>query len=157
VADGHPGDLDVEAYAALAAKIAQAGTKRGEVLEDNGLDEEQWAVIDEQWQARLSAAVDEDEGEGVPDLVVRHSNAYRLAQQRLTQGGADKVMSLESFCKAIRAMQHGGSDPQRALGALGMTLGDFLKANEYWTQRIGREPELHDRYLALLQAFTKEP
>jgi hypothetical protein len=148
-----PGDLesDIEAYAALVVELAEAANEkkdRGAVLLAHDLDERRWEAIDDAWQARLSAAADgAGEDEGVPALVIAYGAAFSKAQAARAPAN---VIPLEKFGEVMRGIQTTG-DTLKSLERAGITLQQFLHANQYWTKRIVSEPELEARIKKLLR------
>lgn len=138
-------ELDVTAYAALAAALADPGCQRAEVLAAHGLDEAAWAGLDEAWQARLSAAM-EEESDGVPPLVAAYAEAFAAAQR----AAAGQGMTLERFAEATREIQRNG-DPTGTLARLGIPLAAYLQANAYWTRRVVEDRALAERFRRALK------
>lgn len=137
-----PDSVDLAAYAALAANLADPACDRAAELRAHGLDEDAWAEVDRLWQARLSRAMDDD-ADGVPALIAAYAEAFERA--RAAQRGARLVISIERFADAIREIQRRG-DPAAALAPLGLTLEDLLRANEHWTRRMLDDAALLERY-----------
>jgi len=139
--------IEIERYAAIAAELSRDGADRAAILAAHGLDESVWETIEAHWQARLSTAMDGDlEQEGVPDVLTQYSAAFAQAQAAESDGD---VMSLERFAQATRAMAT-NSDIQQSLKQLGMTLGEFLKANQHWCVKMVTDPELAERFRKVL-------
>lgn len=140
--------LDLRAYAALAATLATADPPRAAILRAHGLDEAGWEELDRCHQDRLSRAMDE-EHEGVPPLVAAYAEAFAAARARHTVAAG--VISIERFGDATREIRRSG-DPTAALGRLGISLDDFLRGSEHWTQRMMTDPDLLRRFRARLGA-----
>ena len=147
-ADRDLASLDIRAYAALVAALATADRPRAAVLAAQGLDEAGWEALDDLHQARLSRALDDD-GDGVPPLVAAYAEAFAAARARSTR--AATLLSIERFGDATREIQRTG-DPTAALARLGITLDDFLRANEHWTARMVTDAELLQRFRGRLGA-----
>jgi hypothetical protein len=137
-----PGSFDLPAYATLAANLADPAGDRAAELRAHGLDEDGWTEVDRLWQERLSRAMDDD-GDGVPPLIAAYAEAFERA--RAAQAGARSVISVERFADAIREIQRRG-DPQAALTRLGLTLEQFIRANEHWTRRMLDDASVLERY-----------
>jgi hypothetical protein len=142
----NPQAFDVETYATLTVALADGGRSREEVLGEQGLDEESWAALDQFWQDQLSAALDEDV-DGVPPLVAAYAAAFDRARAASRAGA--KILSIERFADATREIQRRG-DPVAALAHVGVTLADFLRANEHWTRRMVEDPDLLQRFRSRL-------
>lgn len=130
----------VELYAEIAASLATADDRR-EVLERHGLNEETWEAIDDEWQARLSAAVEAFDEDGVPELIDRFHQAFARARERL----GEEVLPFEKFIEVTRAVQRSADIP-RTLEQHGMTFAVFARANQYWTVKLATDPELAARF-----------
>lgn len=135
-------DVDVEAYAALAARLAtiEDEAERARVLSAVGLDEDGWDALDDAWQERLSASP--DEGDRVPELLERFAGAFARAQRP-----AEEVEPLpfERFVEATRELRR-GVDMSTALDRLGLDLGTYLAAQAHWTRRMLADAQLAARF-----------
>lgn len=138
--------FDVTEYARVAAELADPASDRARVLAAHALDEDAFAALDRRFQDALSRAMDE-EVEGIPPLVAAYAEAFARACAALA---GDEVISIERFAEATREMQRLG-DPVAALAKVGITLADYLRANERWTRRMVAEPALFARYRARLR------
>jgi hypothetical protein len=142
-----PASFDVAEYAELAATLADPSCDRAAVLAAHDLDEEGWTALDRLFQDRLGRAMDEAE-EGVPPLVSAYAEAFARARAALHK---DKpVLTLDRFADATREIQVRG-DPLPALAKHGITLEEYLRANEHWTQRMLADPTLVARFRARLR------
>lgn len=141
-----PQAFDVEIYASITAALADGGRDREAVLAENGLDEESWAALDRYWQDQLSAALDE-EVDGVPPLIAAYAAAFERARAAAREG--EKILSIEKFADATREIQRRG-DPVAALSHVGVSLADFLRANEHWTRKMIGDPDLLQRFRSRL-------
>ncbi len=139
-------EFDIEAYATVCVALAE-GRPRDVVLREHDLDEGSWAALDQYWQDRLSRAMNEDT-EGVPPLVAAYSAAFERARAKVRAG--QPILSIERFADATREIQLRG-DPTSALQRVGVTLMDFLRANEHWTARMMKEPEMLEIFRKRLQ------
>jgi hypothetical protein len=131
---------DIEAYAALAAALAEAGPDRARVLAARGLTEAQWEALDQAWQARLSEEGEENAA-GVPALLAAYAEAFARAQR----ARARAVMPFERFVEAAREMQR-GADLARVLQRLDMSLPDFMASQQHWTARMLEDGALAARF-----------
>lgn len=143
---GGAGDLDVVAYAALVVALAEGGRPRDAILAGRGLDEATWSAIDGRWQARLSRAM-ETEADGVPPLLAAYAEAF--ARARAASSAGARLLTVEELAEVTREIQKRG-DPTSALARMGVTLTDFLRANEHWTRRMIADPEILERYRRVL-------
>jgi hypothetical protein len=142
-------DEDVAAYAKLAAALADPQVDRAKVLADAGIDEEEWSGIEARWEARLEAEEPADE-EGIPPLALQYSEAFAKARQAHAA-----PLGFEAYVEATRAVQKGGGDMARALEGARVSLDRYLAAHAYWTKRMIEEPELGDRFRAVINAAPR--
>lgn len=140
------GPEDVAAYGAIAGALAAGRRPRAEVLAEHGLDEEMWQGIDDAWQAMLSVAITACEV-GVPPLLTAYAEAFALAQRAEAQPA---LLSLERYVEATRALERSNGEIAAAMKNVGVTLDEFLRANEHWARRMIADPELARRFAELL-------
>ncbi|WP_437553003.1 hypothetical protein WME95_17420 [Sorangium sp. So ce327] len=133
---------DVEAYATLAAQLADPSADRAALLAAHGLDEAGWEALDDAWQARLSEA-DDDDGEevGVPPLVVAYAETFA----RVQRARAKSELSFERFLEAARGLKR-GTDMATVLSRLDLTLEDYLSAQQRWTAAMLEDEALMARF-----------
>jgi hypothetical protein len=140
-------EIDIEAYAMLSARLSGEDVDRDAILAQHGLDELRWSMIEDHWQALLSAAMDVDvEIHGVPEILSRYSAAYARAQE---EDRPSSVLSIDHFAEATRRISR-SHDVQKTLTEMGLTLPQFLKANLHWTKRMLESPELAERFRKVL-------
>jgi hypothetical protein len=139
-----PQAFDIRTYAAITAALAEGD--RATVLREHDLDEESWQALDQFWQDRLSSALDE-EIDGVPPLISAYAEAFDHARAALHT--SQPVLSIERFADATREIQRQG-DPAAALTRVGVTIAEFLRANEHWTPLLVKDPELARRFRSRL-------
>lgn len=144
-------ELDLPTYAALAAELAAAGEARAEVLGRHGLDDAGWEAIDTLWQTRLSEALDEHEGDGVPALLADFAREYGKKQREL-----GVAVPLERFAEITRRFGASG-DLRAALAQVGVSLTDYVQAAEHWSGRLAADPELELRFQRELGAVAPVP
>ena len=135
--------LDVRAYAALLAALANAGPSRAAVLGAHGLDEASWGELDDAWQAQLSGALD-DEGEGVPALIAAFDEAFTEARAAGTL-----PLDLARFAAITRRLE-AGADLEALLRESSLGLDDLAGANAYWRPRLARDEDLRARFEAAM-------
>jgi len=82
-------------------------------------------------------SVDDD----VPPSIVRYSGAFAAAQKA---AGPESV-DLETFARCTRAIQ-GARDPKLALEKLGVSLSDYLRANQRWLPEMAQDAALAARF-----------
>lgn len=136
---------DIVAYARLAAALAAEPVARAELLAARGLDEARWAAIDDAWQARLSAAMDEAT-DGVPPLVAAYADAFARAQRE-----AAAVLPLERFIAVLFELRR-GREAAAVLAEHGITLAELLRASEHWSRRAASDAAVALRIAAIGRA-----
>ena len=133
-------------YAKLSAQLSGADVDREGILAKHGLDEVKWSLLEDHWQAVLSAAMDLDvETHGVPEVLSRYSAAYARAQEERSSA----VLSIDHFAEATRRISR-SRDVQQTLADMGLTLQQFLAANLHWTKRMLESPDLAERFRKVL-------
>jgi hypothetical protein len=137
--------MPLEAYAALRARLAQDHVDRDALLAEHGLDEESWDLVDDAWQAQLSLALEAD-GDDLPAEVLRYAEAVARAQR----DAPGKLLGLEQFAACTRALRQ-ARDPKLALEKHGVTLTEYLKANQHWSPQLATDHPLAARFRAALK------
>lgn len=137
-------ETDVRAYATLTVRLAQPDADRPAILTEHGLDEDTWDALDDAWQARLSAAVDEmGDAETVPLLVKEHADAFAAAQAERVSPGAP--LTFERFVEITHELQR-GQDVQHVLKRNQTTLHDYLRAEQHWLRVMMDDATLQARF-----------
>ncbi len=137
-------DTDVRAYAALAVRLAQPDADRDALLAEHGLDEDTWDRLDDVWQERLSAAVEEmGDSDAVPPLVKEHADAF--AREQAVRVSAGAPMTFERFIEVTHDIQR-GNDVQHVLKRNGTNLHEYLRAEQHWLKRMMDDPDLQARF-----------
>ncbi len=132
---------DIEAYAAVAAALADPSGDRTATLAAHGLDEDRWEALDNAWQARISA--DEDAGgDKVPALLSAYSDALVRAQ-RARQKAA--VLSFEKFIELVHALRYGG-DVTATLQRFGVTFPSLMASQQHWLEEMKKDDALAKRW-----------
>ncbi len=132
---------DIEAFAELAATLADPAVDRAAILEAHGLDEDRWEALDNAWQARISAEENAC-GDNIPPLLTAYSDAFVRAQ-RARQKTA--LLPFEKFIELVRALRYGG-DAAATLQRFGTTFPAFLASQQHWMDKMMKDDELADRW-----------
>jgi hypothetical protein len=133
-------------------RLAQPGADRPALLAQAGLDEARWEEVDDAWQTKLSeeeasGPAPEDGGDPVPPIV----RAFDAAMARAQKASARTApVPFARFALALREMQR-HADTAEALRRAGMTMGEFLAANQYWTKEVVSDPELEAELRRILE------
>jgi hypothetical protein len=144
VHDGSKPGLTLESYAEILAEIS-VGRTREEVLEARGLAEEAFADEEQAYEDALSKAL-EDDGDEVPQALVRFEAAFRSARERIE---APSIMPLSTYAAATRIVQ-AGTDVLGGLGRIGVTFSEFARSTAHYGPRLAREPALAQEFTRLL-------
>jgi hypothetical protein len=137
--------IDVQAYAALSARLAEPDADRDALLAEHGLDEDGWDELDDAWQARLSEDADATgEQDAVPPLVKEHAEAFARAQAERVSAG--EPLSFERFIQITHDIQRAGSDVKYVLQKNGTTLHEYLRAEQHWLRRMMDDAALQARF-----------
>ncbi|MFO0585958.1 MAG: hypothetical protein U0441_00390 [Polyangiaceae bacterium] len=137
-------DTDVRAYAVLSARLSEPDSDRTTLLAEHGLDEETWDQLDDAWQERLSAAIDEmGDSEAVPPLVKEHADAFTAEQAVLA--AAREPMPFERFIEITQDIRR-GHESQHVMKRNATTLQDYLRAQQHWLKRMMDDPDLQTRF-----------
>lgn len=140
-------EIDVAMYGTISALLNEEGADREAILKEHGLDEETWEAAEKECSQQISDAMEADvELTGVPEALTSFSNAYVLAQQ----GRKSTILSLEGFAAATKAIS-GSRDIPGTLAQHGLTLQQFLQANEHWTHRMISDPTLAEKFRKMFE------
>jgi hypothetical protein len=141
-------DLDVRAYARLAARLATAGDERDTMLAERGLDDDAWDVLEDAWSERMERAdLDYGDADGVPPLVADYANAFSQAQMEAL-AGAD-LMSLKQYADITKSLQRGRDMPQ-VFVRHGTSLEAYLLAHSHWSIKLATDPDVSHAFEQLL-------
>lgn len=139
--------LGLAEYAQLRARLAQDNVDRDALLAEHGFDEDSWDALDDAWQEQLSRDLDAG-GDDVPASLMVYANTFAAAQR----DAPGRLLELELFATCTRALQ-GARDPKLALQKLGVTLTEYLKANQTWSPQLARDPVLAKRFEKALRGL----
>lgn len=140
-------DISLDEYAKIMAELAAAGENRNGVLARRGFDEASWETIDEFWQDRLSASLEEntlDDDNPASALVSAYTAAYASAQRALAP-----PISLEQFARMTRLLQASG-DLNASLSKVGITLAEYTRASDHWAREMTQDASLKDEFSRVL-------
>ncbi len=144
------GLLELDTYAALRARLAADGADRAVLLAEHGLDEGAWELIDEAWQQRFSDDLEHSQ-EDVPASVMRYSEVFAATQR----DAPTELLSLELFASCTRKLQR-ARDPKLALEKLGVTLTQYLKANQHWAARMAKDQPSAERFHRIVSGLDSK-
>jgi len=132
---------DIEAYAELAAALANPTVDRAALLAEHGLDESRWDALDDAWQARMSAE-DDETAEGMPRLLAAYAQAFTRAQRAHT---SDPLLPFDRFLEVVRALRYGG-DAAATLKKLGTTFESLLASQRHWMAKMQEDDALMEQF-----------
>jgi len=139
----------IEEYAQVMAELASAGDARRQILAQHGLDEARWEAIDAHWQTQLSEAMDQEDADGVPEILSRYTAAYEAAQRSIAP-----PISLDQFAMVTRLLDT-SDDVRASLAKVGVTLADYVRGSEHWTRQLAGDPELARHFHDLLRGGSR--
>lgn len=140
--------FDLNAYASVAARLADGAEPRGAVLAKAGLDEGRWLEIEKTWLLRVAVAAMQEDA----DLVREHAEAMAAAEAALTP--AEPPLPLDDYA-ALVAQIESGRDAAEVAAAAKMSLGAFTRAHRSWAARLAAEPALHASFRAKVAALRR--
>lgn len=135
----------MEQYAALAfrvASVSEDGVLR--VLAENQLDMASWKAELSYWEARLSASLDDDDGDELPVLVADYTRGVQTAQ-RLQAGPA---IPLCEYVVVLREVQK-GQELGKILARRGWSLAQYLTAHGHWLSEAGSDESVRRAIVGL--------
>jgi hypothetical protein len=124
--------FDLNAYAAVAAHLAEGAVPRAAILAGRQLDEARWLQIEKTWLLRLATAA----LQGDLSLAEEHEAAYTAAL-----GAADPPMPLDDYAAIVAGLEL-GLEPAKVLAGAKLTLAGFSRHQRAWTARFARDDEL---------------
>lgn len=135
-------ELELEACAALAARLAVKGADRAALLREARVAPERWTAEEKRWQAQIQ----EETGKGQSKLLRRWDEAY-LAEQARLRGAA---IELEEYAELVVASERGQA--LRALSARGLAMADMMRLQRVWTRRSAEDAKLAERIRKAVEA-----
>jgi hypothetical protein len=128
-------DLSLEQYAFVTAALSE-GYTRSEILDRLGLSEDAWEDAEERWVERLQESAEDD-------LALYDDLDRALAKERARF--ARKVAPLDSDIVAYLCFQRHASTASNLPAFLrdhGLFLGDWVRLQEAWAERLVEDGEL---------------
>jgi hypothetical protein len=141
-------ESDVARWAALCAELVANAERRDEIFARHGLDEARHQRLDDLWQSRLSAALDDDLSDHA-GLLGAYQTAFSRALTDALARRAEAPMTLEKLALALSILGRGG-DVRAALAAQGISLADIGRAQAHWAPKLATDPEAAMRFAALV-------
>lgn len=137
-------------YAAVTAALGE-GYTLAEALEHQGLSEDEWDAGEEEWVDRLDDSAESD-------LALFDELERELAAQRARF--ARKIAPLDEDLGAYLVFQRHFSTAERPatwLAQQGLFLGDWVRLQELWADRLSKDPEVRARTGVLLASAEAAP
>jgi hypothetical protein len=144
--DGNSGELSVEAYARIQVALSDPEADASLVLASHGLDEELWNALDREWQARISAAPEQEDG-GIPLLVAAYAEAFAKAQR----ARAASPLPFERYVEVTRALQK-SRDVPALLKKLDVSFQSYMAAHAHFAREMIFDSDLSERFTRALSA-----
>jgi hypothetical protein len=139
---GPPHGVDLFAYAAISADLAEGDRPASQVVEARGLTMDQWTEASLLWTRRMG----ED-----PRVLTAFSDAFARAQD---QKKPLAPLTLEDWAALNQEIAEDGA-PARALAARGLSVADHCRLVRHWAKALGGDPALARRYEAAGEAWEE--
>ncbi len=142
--------LPLSLYAAVTAALGE-GHALAEILEHEGISEDEWEAGEEEWVERLDDSAESD-------LALFDDLQRELAAQRARF--ARKIAPLDDDVDAYLAFQRhlaAAERPAPWLAQHGLFLGDWVRLQERWAERFSKDPEARARAGVLLSSTGAAP
>jgi hypothetical protein len=127
--------VDLDAYARIAATLAERAAPRASILAQHGLDELRWVDVEKTWLLRVAASALRGDVSLAEDL----DRATLSAQAAL--GPTEPTRPLDEYA-AICARVESGADVALVLADARLSLGDWARLQRAWTARLVLDPAL---------------
>lgn len=136
-------EADLTTYAAVLAAVG-AGQAEDVVLARLGLDAPRFAELERAVEARLSQALEREDG--VDPFVSLYDTIMRQAQAALV---SQPTVDLERFAQALAALGAGDGDAVKALARVGLTPAELMRASREWAPKLAADPAVAARFVEL--------
>ncbi len=124
----------IERCARIAASLACRPFARAEVLRAHGIDEANWARLDDHWARALH-----EEGERQKNVLLKQHDAAYVAQIEDERG----PITIEEYAHLLVASERHG--PEVVLATLGIPAAANMRIRRVWIARIARDMEFGSR------------
>jgi hypothetical protein len=131
-ADAPPPRLSLDAYAAIAAELAEQPNARAATLARHALDEDRFAIEERAWLEAIARSA----MEGDASLAEQHALALERAQAALARPG--EVPPLERFLE-IRGRLGSAEDALAVLREYGLSLPRWMRIERHWLEAAERD------------------
>jgi hypothetical protein len=142
--------IPLDVYAHIVAALGE-GYRLAEILEHEGLSEDAWEEAEERWVDRLDESAEAD--------LALHDELDR-AVWRARQRFARAIDPLDHDVGAWLVFQHHVATSPHMLAALadhGLFLGDWVRLNEAWAERLSADPDGRAEALRALPKLAEAP
>src|SRR5262249_49703888 len=127
--------IDLDAYARIAAELAERAQDRRRILSEHRLDEMRWLDVEKTWLLRVAVAAMQRDLSLGEDL----DRAYAAAQATL--GAVEPTRSLQEYAALLAQIESGREVPV-VLAEAKLSLGDWVRLQRAWTARIVQDAAL---------------
>jgi hypothetical protein len=138
---GEEGGLTLDAYAQLGvALFGKEGAERDAIMAAYGTTAAGLDAAVEGWSRRFQTE---------PGAALAYNDAY---QQAMVAAGVQRPdVPLETYAQMLAEISHSG-DTAAVCSAHGMDLQQFALLSEHWTEQLGRNPALAQRFATLMMS-----
>ena len=143
-----PPELTLADLARISAALAENRQPRERELAAQGLDERAWTIEERAWSERMARALDR----GDATLAERFGNEFDAAQAALA--GPHEPRDLETYARAMLACE-GAEDLDRALAAVDLHRGEWMRLSRHWRERASREPAIAEELETIVLRLTR--
>lgn len=146
---GPPHGIDLFAYAAISADIAEGDRPLAEILRERGLTDEQWMEGTLFWSRRMSEDARPDpSGKVEPRVALTFSDAFARAQD---QKRPLVVLTVAQWAELVHEIEAYGVGP--VLARRGLRMADHSRLVRHWAKALGTTPSLVREYEAARAAL----
>jgi hypothetical protein len=136
--------LTLDAYATIAAEIAEQRAPLARVLERHGLDEAGWALEERAWLERMAQSL----MEGDAELAASWGDRFVAAQDAL--GSREEQDAMIHEYAAVSAELERADDPMLVLRRWGLSLAEWMRLDRHWSRAAAADPRVRDELERML-------
>jgi hypothetical protein len=138
---GEEGGLTLEAYAQVGvALFGKEGAERDAILAAHGTTAAGLDAAVEGWAQRFHSE---------PGAALAYNDAYQRAM--VAAGVQRPDVPLETYAQMLMEISHGG-ETSAVCSAHGMNIQEFALLSQHWSEQLGANPALAQRFAALMMS-----
>lgn len=144
-AEGAEPLLTLEAYARVAAELAEGRAPRTLTLAQSGLDEVEWSIEERAWLTRIA-----DAGQrGDPSLAIEYGEHFTRAQDAAVPA-TELDASVHEYVAVLVRMSE-VTDPGPLLAHWSLSLADWMRLERHWQRRMDADPDLRQEVERMIE------